>query len=533
MGALVPADDLPSPSRVVPDDDLPAAGPQSPSFGQKALNMIGRGAWALPGLVGLDYETAQGAVRDWPVLGGGPSKSEGYELSRRVDAENPITSGLVRGLAAAPGEALTWAVAPEVKLAQGAKFLEKAATYGPRLGALAGSSEYGSTASKDPVSRLGGAATAAAAGTVLGGVGAGLLPNPGVLAPAKTAAERLRETAMNQGRKVLTGNAAPMGTRKPLSEGAIQAAYDVKAIRPFGTVEKAAERLGVARETLGDEYSRIVGELEAKGVTGPNARALAKALSDEAKARSTDTLETMDPGPGLFRETAEEIAAKVQESAPKKAHGHGKPAAPALVDAYGREVAVPAPAPAVPTLRLTQAENMKRTAQRAARADYIREGPESLAGGARIDLASRLRQAVEDAVESQSDKAPAEAAAFVPIKRQLGPVIEAGVAADRGAARAANRQTFGLGSKVLAGGALAGGNLPGAVATMVGATALRNRGPATLGWAANTGAKLLSKAKGPAKPVTVTPEVEALLAYLRDAGVRLAPAGASDEEAPR
>jgi hypothetical protein len=509
MGALVPAEDLPAPSRLVPDDDLPEAGPQSPSFGQKALNMIGRGAWALPGLVGLDYET----VQSWAT---GTPKEKLLEQSRQVDAENPIISGVVRGLAAAPGEALTWAVAPEVKLAQGAKFLEKAATYGPRLGALTGASEYGSTASKEPGSRLGGAATAAAAGTVLGGLGAGVLPNPGVLAPAKTAAERLRETAINQGRKVLTGNAAPMATRKPLSEEAIQAAYDVKAIRPFGTVEKAAERLGVAREVAGDEYARLIADLEAKGVTGPNASKLAADLLQEAERSRSTTFTSVDPGPGAMSDIAYELL-----GLQKGMHGVKRVQPKALTGA--------APGGDLP---LSVAEDLKRTLQHAAQAEYVKEGPKSLAGASKTKLASRLRQSVEDAVTDQASLAPAEAAAFEPVKRQVGALIEASTAADRGAARAANRQTFGLGSKVLAGGALASGNVPGAVATMLGATALRNRGPATLGWAANTGAKLLSKAKGPAKPTTVTPEVEALLAYLRDAGVRLAPAGA-DEETPK
>jgi hypothetical protein len=148
------------------------------SFGDKALNMIGRGAWALPGLVGLDYETAQSVLA-------GKDKAQQYRISQQVDRENPITSGLVRGIAAAPSEALAWAAAPEVKLAQGAGALTKALAYGPRVGAAGAASEYGSTGHKPLPERLEGAAVAGGTGAVLGGTMAGALPNPAALFPAR------------------------------------------------------------------------------------------------------------------------------------------------------------------------------------------------------------------------------------------------------------------------------------------------------------------------------------------------------------
>lgn len=183
-----------------PDAYLGAkSAPAKPKLGagEKALNMIGRGAWALPGLVGLDSETVSAALDavDLGPLGAPRGQGETFrerfdsnrrrnlEVSQQVDAENPITSGLVRGLAAAPGEALAWTAAPGVKAAQGASALTKALTYGPRMGVLAGSSEYGSTASKDTGDRAAGAALAGVTGAVLGGGMAAALPNPSMLAP--------------------------------------------------------------------------------------------------------------------------------------------------------------------------------------------------------------------------------------------------------------------------------------------------------------------------------------------------------------
>jgi hypothetical protein len=187
-----------------------ARGPSKPGVVGRGLNMIGRGAWALPGLAGLDHETAQAAWSAVDLPGGDElpgtfgerfKKSKAAQLaqSRQVDQDNPITSSLVRGVAAAPGEALAWAAAPEVKLAQGARFLQKALPYGARMGTLAGASEYGSTAHRDPGDRTLGAVEAGAAGAVLGGGMAGILPNPAALvATTKTKAPRLERSSAAQ-----------------------------------------------------------------------------------------------------------------------------------------------------------------------------------------------------------------------------------------------------------------------------------------------------------------------------------------------
>jgi hypothetical protein len=192
----------------------------------KTVNMVGRGAWALPGLVGLDHET----VQSWAT---GTPKEKLLEQSKQVDEEvGPLVSGVTRGLAAAPGEALAWALAPEVKgpqlVAQGgralspvlaklAPYVERALAYGPRSGTLAGASEYGSTAYKDPADRAVGAGIAAGTGTVLGGLMASHLPDPSVLAPAahqatpEALAARSAAFGVGHGGEAASGAAARSG----------------------------------------------------------------------------------------------------------------------------------------------------------------------------------------------------------------------------------------------------------------------------------------------------------------------------------
>jgi hypothetical protein len=185
---------------------------------------------------------------------------------------------------------------------------------------------------------------------------------------------------------------------------------------------------------------------------------------------------------------------------------------------------------------LTVAEGLKRKLQQAAQAEYVKEGRQSLGGESKTEIARFLRQAIEDSVTEQAGKAPAEAAAFEPVKRQVGSLIEASTAANRASARAANRQQIGLGAKVMGAGALASGNLPAAAATMLGATALRNRGPATAGWVADA----LARAMKPAPNMTpkaagatsgaLIEEIQALIAAaLRGPRVAL-PAGAAEED---
>jgi hypothetical protein len=65
--------------------------------------------------------------------------------------------------------------------------------------------------------------------------------------------------------------------------------------------------------------------------------------------------------------------------------------------------------------------------------------------------AAKTRQAIEDAVAAQADKAPEAAAAFVPVKTRTGELIQAGNAADRALNAAKNKNAISLRDLLVAG----------------------------------------------------------------------------------
>lgn len=332
---------------------------------------------------------------------------------------------------------------------------------------------------------------------------------------ARLAQARFAKTALEQGRKALTGNAGTISVKKPLSPESVQAAYDVGAIRPGSRVGAIDERLDLAREAVGDQYGQVVKALEAAGVTGPNAPILGQSLQAEGRGVAQQSLGS--PAPSLYESIGLEL-----QGLRKGMHGisQGAPKTDPATAALGV---------IDPRLGLVQAENMKRTLQRAARADYIKEGPDSLAGEARKEIASRMRQAVEDAIDAQATRAPAEAAAFVPVKRRLGALIEASDAATIAAAREGRKSNLGLGTLIAASGGASAGGVPGALAAGALAKALQSRGPATIGSIANR----LAQASGiknptPAQSVALTAKARALFEEMTRARVGFVPAAAEE-----
>jgi hypothetical protein len=137
-------------------------------------------------------------------------------------------------------------------------------------------------------------------------------------------------------------------------------------------------------------------------------------------------------------------------------------------------------------LRLGQGERIKRAHQQKARYDKVQG--DTVMEGSRKDIASTIRQANEDAIEAQKHLAPDLAERFVPLKRQTGLLIEAGDAADIGAARAARRHFLSPRETVIATGALAGGGIPAGAITGTAAHLLNTRGGSTAAWAGLRGA---------------------------------------------
>lgn len=358
-------------------------------------------------------------------------------------------------------------------------------------------------------------ATDAAIGAVTGplAVGATAAVGAGYNALRRKAAD----VALEQGRKALTGNAGTIAVKKELSPEAVRAAYETGAIRPFSTVKGIAERLGDTREALGQRYGQIIDDLAAAGVRGPNALALGQSLRDEARQIATQSLGS--PAPSMYEKIGLELQGLKQGM-------HGVSPGVPRIDTSTAALGV-----VDPRLGLVQAENMKRSLQNAAQAEYVKEGATSLSGEAKRELAARLRQAVEDAVDAQASKAPAEAAAFVPVKQRLGAVIEASKAADTAAARAARKSNIGLVPAIAASGGMASGGVGTAALLGTLAKLAQTRGTSTLGWGANQFARLPAASVPTAGSKALSPEVRALLEFLRGRpGVNLSPAIAEGDQ---
>lgn len=260
------------------------------------------------------------------------------------------------------------------------------------------------------------------------GAGAAYLPKA-VKAAAGKGSELLERLGISQGRKVLTGGTKSISQAAAVSDDAVKRALEEGAIRPFGTTSGAAERLDVLREAAGAEYARIVQALEAAGVVGPERDALAAQLF--AKARQ-EAASNVGPVPEYIKGTAERIAGLPAEA---RIAGEVRPVAGDVGETIGAEVE---------RLGLTQAEDVKRSLQDLALAEYRKVGGNTLLGDAKMANAADVRRAVEQAIESQSGRAPEAAAAFIPVKQRAGQLIEASSAAEMALNSAKNKNAISL-----------------------------------------------------------------------------------------
>jgi hypothetical protein len=259
---------------------------------------------------------------------------------------------------------------------------------------------------------------------------------------ARPLAGALRNLAINQGRRVLTNGADSLSTRAPIREAAVNEALSSGAIRPFSTTAATLERLQGLTEEQAARYSKIVADLEAQGVRGPEVRSLADSLFQR--------YEQGLPNTGASKAVPEVF--------------------------LNEAINVENVAGGQPRLGLTQAEEIKRALQRQAKFGRFDETP---LNEARREAASIVRQANEEAIAQQAGSGtPAGGLAeqFVPVKQRLGNLIEAETAAERGAARGAQRGHFGIKEAMHAAAATAAGH-PGAAPLMaLGSNFLRNRG---------------------------------------------------------
>jgi hypothetical protein len=253
---------------------------------------------------------------------------------------------------------------------------------------------------------------------------------------------------------VLTGGGTPMNaTREPLTPAAVKAALEHGAIVPGGTTAGAAKRLIATRAELGDQYEKIIDALRARGIEGPQADALAQEMIAEGRSISANSL--TDAVPNLYQKTGESLQTK----------------------------------PTLPSgnLDLKQAENMKRSLQREAKYGRYEDTP---LNEGKEDLAAMVRKANEDAIDagaaaSGDVQTQAIAAQFKPIKEDLGNIIAASRAANKGAGKAAVARGVSLTDYAAAAAGFAhGGAGEGSKLAILNHLA-RTRGPSTMSWAAH------------------------------------------------
>lgn len=295
-------------------------------------------------------------------------------------------------------------------------------------------------------------------------LGGGTLVLGSAVHGAPEAPARLKAAGIAQGRRVLTGGADSLSGKAPVSDAVVEEALRSKAIAPFGTTAGAAQRLSGLQESVGNQYGELIKSLEARGVTGPEAASIADTWLQRAVAESTTSLSNQSI-PNHFMDQAEAISSKAGES--------------------GR-------------LGLTQALEMTRKLQKEARYGKFEETP---LNEVKREQASDLRGSIEDEVSRQAHRAPEEAAQFQPVKARLSRLIEAGKAAEKGAAQASRRNAFSLRDTALAAAELAHSGPAKAAEMAVGSHFLRTRIPSAVARGAYGLSEMLSG---------ISPELRAL-----------------------
>jgi hypothetical protein len=496
-----------------------------------------RAKGAEPQEFGIDYGAARGDIAD-TVKAAGRGALKALTLGHRTDA---AVAGLLGDKDFGPGyrEARALALKDDAGPAEKHPVAFRVGEAAPALavpgaaystlgralltgGAVGAASAVSDEPSDDPAKLAKRAGKGLLTGAALGTAGVG--------APAAAGAvsEGLENAAVAQGRRVLTGGGTPLNaTKEPLAREAVLAALDTGAIGPLGTTKGAAERLSGTREALGQQYGKIIDALRMAGIEGPQADALAQKMLAEGRSISANSL--TDAVPNLYKEKGESLLQKprlpsgnldlkqaedMKRSLQREAKygryedtpvNEAKQDLAAMLrkeieDAIEQQVSGAAPSPAkrpygswrdmpppdpnAPTN--LQSERVAREIER-----MIREGelvPDAAAAQAPSVSAGDLAgPAANGRAEMQ-----AIAAQFKPVKEQLGNVIEASNAANKGAGKAATSRAVSPTDTIVTAAKLAGGNLSGALETGVAHHFLRTRGASTVAWGAHQASEKLA-----------------------------------------
>jgi len=265
---------------------------------------VARGGWALPGLAGLDYETAAGAEMALRDPQGLAAKGMGLrdrfrwyqdaerERSRRGESEHPVRTGLGIGAGSAPSVALM----PQTKAAEGAGLAARAGASAINAATQAATVEGGVTGGLPVDERLKRMGAAAVIAAPLGALAprasrmptqaaldeAAGIPKGATPESAKIAAEGVPLTPGQMKPKSTWAQLEEVSTSNPIFGPKIKEARDAareewarkafgKGAAPGEAVPVGAtpgENISALREGFEKAYESIRGEMDPQAVQG-------------------------------------------------------------------------------------------------------------------------------------------------------------------------------------------------------------------------------------------------------------------------
>lgn len=288
------------------------------------------------------------------------------------------------------------------------------------------------------------------AGVLGGGVG-GAVISGGIEAAKRPLESALRNLSRWSGRRVLQGGSDVMtASRQPLSGEAIDRVNEEGLMKPGANTKGTYLRLDKLTEERAKAHGKIIDGLEDQGVEGSLAHDIEDRLIDKSVASRFTS--------GSDKSAADRLLAEADA---------------ATENALGRK-----------RLGLRQQEAIKSDLQTKARYERLKHsGVEEAIG----DAAGVYREAGEEAVENAARAAgPGTeidrlAKQFKPSKEALSELYEARDFAERGAVKAAGRNSVGL-PDFIVGSTM--GDPASAYAAAMGSSIVRNRVPSALSYSA-------------------------------------------------
>lgn len=406
------------------------------------------------------------------------------------DKAHPVARWVGNGIGFAGSLGALAAMAPARAVGAAAPTLAQLAGSGAKLGAvLGGIGGYGADRSDSALGTLANTGFGAFLGAGMGAASPYLAAGGSRL--LGSAANALDSGAIATARRVLTGGAnLSDSAKKALSDDAVRQALNEGAIRFGGTTKGAAQRLGDLVKDSSGSLDTATAALRNAGVVGPDAAMLATRYGQRA-----DQLGAVynTGGEKVYRDFADFLR---QGAAPASTPWQpgtaidgvsipGNEAARMTDSELAAKLGIGQKPAASSEIPLDKAVEMKRSLQ--GDADYDKLVSKGV-NKARKGLAGDFRQALLNAIQSQSDLHPEAATDYASQNERLSNLLAASKAATKGAAQASKRNAIslrdmGIAMSMLGGGAAAGHTGEGlglAALGTLGSMGARKYGPSTL-----------------------------------------------------